>query len=79
MTYTASKKPADIAAEERVVHLSWIRFLLDRFTSAKFQSGDYIKFYVKFYQIAHEHMDLIKWVLLEVSSEVAPSLILGSF
>ncbi|KND02142.1 1-phosphatidylinositol 4-kinase STT4 [Spizellomyces punctatus DAOM BR117] len=65
MTYTSSKKPADEA--HRVVHLSWIRFLLDRFKSARVQSEDHVKFYAKLYQIAHEHASSIRfsWYIRE--------------
>ncbi|KAJ3023680.1 phosphatidylinositol-4- kinase [Thoreauomyces humboldtii] len=85
MTYTPSK-PVDKAAhslDAQVIHLSWIRFLIERFKSARVQSEDHVRFYVKLYQIAHEHAGSIckgwynreaYFLLLTLGSQIADHL-----
>ncbi|KAI8817560.1 uncharacterized protein EV422DRAFT_218107 [Fimicolochytrium jonesii] len=62
MTYTPSKPSQDTLSDSQAlsIHLSWIRFLLDRFKSARVQSVDHVKFFCKLYYIAHEHATSIK-------------------
>ncbi|KAJ3296301.1 phosphatidylinositol-4- kinase [Borealophlyctis nickersoniae] len=62
MTYTPSQKPSAISDPAKA-HLIWIRYLLDRFKSARLQSRDHVKLYVKLYQTAHMHVRSLstKW------------------
>ncbi|KAJ3144888.1 phosphatidylinositol-4- kinase [Geranomyces variabilis] len=85
MTYTPSK-PLDKsfhALEAHAIHLNWIRFLLERFKSARVQSEDLVRFYVKLYHIAHENATAISrqwfnreayYLLLTLGAQIADHL-----
>ncbi|KAI8907684.1 hypothetical protein DFJ77DRAFT_175251 [Powellomyces hirtus] len=85
MTYTPSKSldKTFFTLEAHAIHLSWIGFLLERFKSARVQSVDHVRFYVKLYHIAHEHANSIsrQWfnseayfLLLTLGAQIADHL-----